>query len=113
MNNYLPSNIRYLRRQKRMTQEELGKVLQKAPSSIGNYEVGFRTPSPEDLRAIANYFHVSVDRLLNEDLTLVNDLDAKFKGDVIGAEITRAKLTDDEFDKIMTYIEFILSQRSK
>lgn len=113
MRNYLPDNIRYLRNSKRMKQEDLGKVLGKKPSTIANYESGYRTPYAEDLRAIANYFHVSVDRLLNEDLAVVTDLEAKLQADIISAEVERAMFTDAEFDMVMNYIRFVLSQRSK
>ncbi len=112
--NRFGDNIRYLRKQRHMTQTELGHALGgKAKSTIASYESGARLPIASDLREFANYFGISVDHLMNEDLTVVTDLDAKMKGEVIGAAIERARVTDDEFDKIMTYIDFIISQRKR
>ena len=113
MKNYLPQNLKYLRTQKRLTQEQLGKELGKGATAITNYESGYRTPHGEDLRALANYFHVSVDRLLGEDLSYVTDGDAQLKADWIHEELLRMRLSDKEFDMIESYIEFVLSQRNK
>lgn len=113
MNNYFADNIKFLRRQRKLTQTELGKLFGKAKTTISSWEIGERTPTSSDLRMVANYFGISVDHLMNEDLTVVTDLDAKMKGEVIGAAIERARITDDEFDKIMTYIDFIISQRKR
>ena len=111
MYNYLPQNIKYLRNQKRMKQEELGKILGKSFSTIANYESGYRTPSPEDIRTIANYFHVSIDRLLNQDLAIVFDGD--IKADWICEELKRMALSDKEFDMLESYIDYLKSLRNK
>lgn len=111
--NYLPSNIKFLRTSRRMKQSELGDAIGKNFSTISNYESGYRTPPAEDVRAMANIFHVSVDRLMNEDLSFVTDLDAQSKADWIREELLRLRLSDKEFDMIESYIQFIISQRSK
>jgi len=113
MKNYLASNIRFLRTSKQMKQIDLAKVLGKRDTAIANYENGLRTPSIEDTNAIADYFHVSVDRLINEDLAYVADLDATLKADWIREELLRLRLSDKEFDMVENYIQFIVSQRSK
>lgn len=60
--------LRYLRKQhKHLTQEELSKILNISPSSIGMYERGEREPSYKLLVEIANFFKVSVDYLLDHN----------------------------------------------
>lgn len=113
MNNYLPQNIKYLRKTMGVKQSELADAIGKNFSTISNYESGYRNPPTEDLRAIANFFHVSTERLLNEDLSYVTDLDATLKADWIREELLRLRLSDKEFDMVENYIQFIVSQRSK
>lgn len=113
MKNYFADNCRYLRKQKGLTQTELGNALGRAKTTIATYEQGRSVPHGDDLRAFANYFNVSTDRLLNEDLSFVTDLDAQSKADWIREELLRLRLSDKEFDMIESYIQFIISQRSK
>lgn len=53
-----------LRREKKMTQVQLGKILFVTASTISNYENGVRIPDIEKLQVIASFFDVSVDYLL-------------------------------------------------
>lgn len=112
MKNYLADNIRFLRRQRNMTQGELGKAIGKTGNAIANYETNFRTPSMEVTRKIADYFHISADRLIGEDLSLVTDLDAEAKANWLCQEVLRLRLSDKEFEMLESYIKFVVSQRS-
>lgn len=58
------SNIKLLRNQKKISQEELGKVLGVTTSAVGQYETGVRNPSYSVLNKLADYFGVTVDYLL-------------------------------------------------
>lgn len=60
-------NLKKLRLEKHMSQNELGKALQISGSSISNYELGVNYPEMDVLRHMAQYFNVSLDYLL--DLT--------------------------------------------
>ena len=111
MKNYLPQNIRFLRMSKGVKQEELGKALGKGATTIGNYESGYRNPSTEDVRAIAKFFHVSVDKLLSEDISGVQDGD--LKAEWMYEELKRLALSDAEFNMLESYIDYIKSLRSK
>ena len=57
-------NLRKLRREKDISQEDLGKVLKLSPSTIGMYEQGRRSPDNETLKNMASFFNVSTDYLL-------------------------------------------------
>ena len=56
--------LRQLRREQKLTQSELGKVLHISESTVGMYERGKREPDLETLAAIADYFDVSTDFLI-------------------------------------------------
>jgi transcriptional regulator with XRE-family HTH domain len=56
--------IRELREEKGLSQEELGKILKVAKSTISQYELGKRNPDPETLDNLANILDCSVDYLL-------------------------------------------------
>ena len=61
--------LRMLRKEKKMTQVRLGKMLNYGYTAIANYESGRNSPSIEDLKKIASIFNVSMDFLLG-----VNDI---------------------------------------
>ena len=70
--------LRSLRRQKKITQEELGVVLGVAKSTISMYENGKRTPDFEMMEKIADFFNVDMDFLRGKERTtnrLVSSLD--------------------------------------
>lgn len=56
--------LRSLRLARGMTQSQLSKVLHYGCTAISNYESGRNEPSISDLKALANYFNVSLDYLL-------------------------------------------------
>lgn len=59
-----PQRLRHLRKQHKLTQEQLGQKINVTKVSISGYENGKRTPDTETLEMLANYFQVSVDYLL-------------------------------------------------
>ena len=68
LNLYLSSNIKYLRQIRGKTQEDLAKICGKKNTAISNWENGIREPSAIDLAKLANYFNVSIDDLVINDL---------------------------------------------
>lgn len=61
--------LKELRRQKKITQENLAKIIGVERSSIGKYEASNVMPSIDVLGRIADYFGVSVDFLLGKEKT--------------------------------------------
>lgn len=61
------SNLKDLRKNKGMSQIELGKALEISTSSVAMYEVGKREPNFTLLKKIASYFKVDVNYLLGMD----------------------------------------------
>lgn len=68
MRNYFADNIRYLREKAGMTQEDLGKIVGVSRNAIGNWEAGIREPKNVICVKLADYFGVSFDSLICEDL---------------------------------------------
>lgn len=57
--------LQQLRKRKGMTQEELAEVLYVSRTAISKWESGRGTPSIDSLKAIATFFHVTIDQLLS------------------------------------------------
>lgn len=113
MTNYFATNLRFLRKRKGLYQEQLGTKLGKSKAAISMYESGLRSPSIEDLYDIASFFKVSPDRLVSEDLSLQHDSDVEFEADLIRNRIIEMRISEEEFDMIMSYLDFIESRRNK
>lgn len=69
----LSNRLKRLREEKEVMQKEIAAYLNISASAYGFYEQGKRTPTPEILSKLANYFNVSVDYLLGRDLTFKNE----------------------------------------
>jgi transcriptional regulator with XRE-family HTH domain len=66
---YLKENMRFLRKEKGMTQGELAEKLDIKRSLIGSYEEGRGVPKLSIIRQMADLFNVSIDELLAADLS--------------------------------------------
>lgn len=75
MKNYFPDNLKHLRNQKGLTQEELAKKMDKDYSTIGKWELGQRNPIMADILKLADIFGVSVQDLVEKDLKFNNGND--------------------------------------
>ena len=69
MINGLGDKLQKLRTQFNMSQKEVAVAINTSPSIISNYESGERTPSVENLMALANLYHCSTDYLLGFQTT--------------------------------------------
>lgn len=61
MNNSISQKLRILRKERRMTQQELADALGVKRATISNYEIGRRSPHLSELRRIAEFFGVGLD----------------------------------------------------
>jgi transcriptional regulator with XRE-family HTH domain len=80
MENILASNIKYLRKSKGLTQDQLADKIGVNRAMIGSYEEGRALPKLSVLQDIAHYFSVSIDLLVNKDLSTSQqnaDIDTK------------------------------------
>lgn len=60
----LAQRLKELRKEKGITQGDLGEILGFGDSTISQYETGKRTPDQSTLQKLATYFEVSIDYLL-------------------------------------------------
>lgn len=74
----LPDNLKYLRKKKKLSQQQLADILQIPRTTLGDYERGHTEPNIELLLTITDHFEVSVDDLLrrklaNKDLEIISN----------------------------------------
>lgn len=67
--------LRELRKENKMSQEDLGKLLGVTKVSISGYENGTRIPSLDVLHGILDVFSISADYLLGRELNVVCEED--------------------------------------
>jgi len=67
MKNILGQRLRKLREEKELNQQDIANVLGITYNAYGNYERGVRSPDPETIRQLADFFNVSTDYLLGRD----------------------------------------------
>lgn len=67
----IKKNIRYLRKQKGLTQEGLAESIGVTRSVIGAYEEGRAEPKIRTMMSMANFFGITLDQLISEDLAEV------------------------------------------
>lgn len=60
-------NLKLLRTKNKLTQAELGKILNLSRSTISNYEAGKMQPSIEAIIEISKYFKITIDSLLKDE----------------------------------------------
>lgn len=67
--------LRELRKEKKMSQEDLGRLLGVTKVSVSGYENGTRVPSIDILLLILDVFGISADYLLGRELNVVCEND--------------------------------------
>jgi transcriptional regulator with XRE-family HTH domain len=70
---YFTSNLKFLRKRKKRTQDDVATTLNMTRSTLNNYENEICSPSISVLVALADYFHISVDTFLRVDLSLLDE----------------------------------------
>ncbi|UTW61939.1 LexA family transcriptional regulator [bacterium SCSIO 12741] len=71
--NKVAKNIRFLRIQKGLTQEQFALELDITRSRVGSYEEGRSAPSIDMLIILSRYFNLPIDVIVKNDLTLSNN----------------------------------------
>lgn len=77
MNNF-GNKLSELRKQNKMTQRELGNILNVSDRTISKWEVGVSLPNIDDLYNISNYFNIPIynltaDSKLNKNIIISKD----------------------------------------
>ena len=82
----LGDNIFKLRKESKLSQEQLAEKINVTRQTISNWELGETSPNPEQLKLLSKVLNVSIDELLNNDIKEV--LVEKVNNNVVLAEIT-------------------------
>lgn len=84
--------LKELRTNKNLAQKEVGAIIGVSDSSIRKYESGDRTPTPDALKTLANFFDVSVDYLLGNDIEETENTISDYVFTVIGIRIKELRI---------------------
>ena len=113
MENKFGSNLRLLRKKKKITLEGLGEKLKISKSAISDYEIGKTFPPLDVCELISNFFGINIDDLKNSNFTELSEeeieglIDSKDK-------IKVTKQISDDFSTEKKQLEFhnkLLSQQ--
>ncbi len=106
-------NLKYLRNKHNMEQIDLAhKLGRKSASSISEWEKGKYTPKMQTLVEIASIFNVNIDDLMGEDLSSNKESKPKKSFETIAAHLD-GDLTEEEWQEILDYAEYVKSKRNK
>jgi len=71
---YFTSNIKFLRKRKGMTQDEVSLLLNLKRSTLSGYENGVAMPGIDLLVAFSKFFNLSVDTLIKVDISKLSEI---------------------------------------
>lgn len=108
----LGKNIRYLRKQKDMSQDKLAELLgYKSFTTIQKWESGVAEPPFKTLVKIADLFQVDVDTLANNDLSIAHsvhpDYIVELEDDVKILLEYKSHLSPKSWEQVKRYAEFL------
>ena len=101
---FFQSNIRLLRERKQLSQELVAAALNIKRATLNNYENGYAEPKLELLNTIAVYYQLSIDTLLNTDLSTLSEfqlreLESGFDAYIKGSKLRVLATTVDKKNK--------------
>lgn len=94
--------IRSIRKEHGMTQEQLGHHIGCTKSAIVNYETGIRKIPFDVLVKMSDFYNVSLDFIVKKQKTLA---------DVIQSEVGNTKLTEQQEQLLIQYINTLVGER--
>ena len=100
--------LKSLRKDKRLTQKQLGELLFIDDTSISKYENEKAMPENELLQRIADFFGVSVDYLLGrteEQKPSTNKINMKKEVETIAAHLEGKEITPKKMKLLKSYID--------
>lgn len=103
-------NILNLAKEKKITNQQLCKILETNPNKIYDWKIGKSKPSAEDVSKLADYFGCSVDYLLGRENTSdTTVLPAKLQELVD----TASSLSEEQLSDLLRYVRFIKADGEK
>jgi transcriptional regulator with XRE-family HTH domain len=71
---YFSNNIKFLRKRKGYTQDQLAQALEMKRPTLSGYENEVSQPTVQALQTFSRYYHVAIDTILNIDLSNLSEL---------------------------------------
>jgi transcriptional regulator with XRE-family HTH domain len=107
--------LRALREERRLSQVELARALHVSNSTISQYETTDRLPEPRILRALADFFGVSVDYLLGRTDVRQPAPVSRVADDELDRAIIalRGQLSPEDRQEIARFIEWVKERRRR
>lgn len=98
---FFGSNIKLLRTRRKRSQDEVATALDIKRSSLSGYELGTSEPNIETIIRFSNYFKVSVDKILQVDLSTLREsalsqLEKGYDFDITGTHLRILATTVDK-----------------
>jgi len=87
MDNLLGTNLKHLRKTKGLTQDQLADKIGVNRAMIGSYEEGRAIPKITVLKDIAHYFSISLDTLINNNLSIEPSNSSTDSVDITGSNL--------------------------
>ena len=110
-------NLKYIRKQKNMSQEQLGQHLGFGKNTISQYENGIREPNLDTIKKIARIFNVSIDYLVGNNSENIDVLEQNNMGNINPERFETIKLinnlSDEDFACIKGYLSGILISKEE
>ena len=104
----LGKNIKELRRQKKLSQNQLGLILGISQTSIAHYEAGTRQPSIETLIQLSDIFEKSISDLIGHNFVSKRQLDEEYGESQLIELLVKHLIKKDEKEFIELFKNFIL-----
>lgn len=107
INMSLGNNIQYLRKQKRITQEELAECMSVSRQTISKWESDDVVPELNKLVDMCNFFSCKLDSLVREDMTVLSSIYSDVKIQTVTAfKMARyVMITPNPEDDVIAYMD--------
>jgi transcriptional regulator with XRE-family HTH domain len=105
MNNLLGTNLKFLRKAKNLTQDQLADKIGVNRAMIGSYEEGRAVPKLSAMQDIAHYFGITIDALICNDLSTSISNPVEQKADTKGDNLRiLSTIIDRDNNELITLV---------
>lgn len=101
--------VKYFRKEKRYSQEQLARKLHVSQSAVSQWEKGITKPPADQLPALADIFGISVDELIGRDTQPVKKQTAVVDQSLIDALMS---LTPSQLQRVRDFVAGMLSSQA-
>lgn len=104
---YLPSNLYYLRKVKKIKQKDLAEKMGIKPQTLSGWETAYRRPDFIEVAKLAKIFDISTDDLLKKDLRKGEKYTKEETKEKITSIVNNSDLEEDKKNMINTMVNMV------